>query len=333
MTSGVEPTRRVLLIEDSFASRRLVSHMLAPESVVMLEAEDGRLGFELATKELPDLILLDLRLPGWDGFETLRNLKEEVRTRKIPVIFLTAEEGTAAKAKAFDMGAVDFVSKPFDPIELRARVRAALRAKQAQDLLEQKANLDGLTGLGNRHALIERLSLEWSQSLRHGSPLTVIMADLDRFKVVNDCLGHAAGDSILQGAAESLRKAIRGGDFVARYGGEEFVIVANNCELSGAIAIAQRFRRSLASLSEPYNPHGHDLTASVGLSASFDPSLSGPEDLIRQADAALYRAKEAGRDAVWVCDRGMFRPAMEPSFPPLPGVGDRANPKVRIQPG
>lgn len=321
MTSGSEQTRRVLLIEDSLISRRLVSHMLRQESLEILEAEEGRQGFELASQELPDLILLDLRLPGWDGFETMRHLKEEVRTRKIPVIFLTAEEGTAAKEKAFDMGAVDFVSKPFDPIEMRARVRAALRSKHAHDMLEQQAHLDGLTGLGNRHALVERLALEWSQSRRRGSPLAVIMADLDRFKSVNDRLGHAAGDSILQGAADALRNALRGGDFVARYGGEEFVIVASDCEITGAVGIANRFRNSLAGLKEPFNPSLYRVTASVGLAAIHDTTLSEPEELIQQADAALYRAKDAGRDAIWIYERGQFRSVDESHVPASTSVG------------
>ncbi len=305
-----EPSRRVLLIEDSVVSRRLVSLILRPESVAIVEAEDGERGFEQAYRTLPDLILLDLRMPGWDGFVTLEHLKEEARTRKIPVIFLTAEEATSAKAKALDMGAVDFVSKPFDPIELRARVRAALRAKQTQDLLEQRAHLDGLTGLGNRHALVERLASDWSQSRRRGSSLAVIMADLDRFKAVNDLLGHAAGDSILRGAAEALSQAVRAGDFVARYGGEEFVIVASDCDIPGATAIVERFREALLAMKEPYNPHGHRVTTSVGVASSQGLMLSGPEDLIRQADAALYRAKEAGRDAVWIYDGGEFRSAV-----------------------
>ena len=311
MNSGPEPVKRVLVVEDSDASRRLLGHTLLLEAEQILEASDGPQGLKLARECLPELILLDLNLPGWDGYETLRRLKDDPETRRIPVIFLTAEANPTAKAKGLDMGAVDYVSKPFDPVELRARVRAAVRIKRAQDLLEQKAHRDGLTGLGNRHALEERLASDWVQSQRRGSPLAILMADLDRFKAVNDRLGHAAGDAILQGTALALQTAVRGCDFVARYGGEEFVVVAPDCDVTGAIAIAERFRRALNLMGEPYNPGALSLTSSVGVAGSEDPTIVRPEDLLLEADAALYRAKANGRDAVYVCEGGRYLPAIE----------------------
>lgn len=309
MNACSETERRILLVEDDATCRRLVGLMLRPEAYEIHEAATGHEAVEIAGRIEPELILMDLNLPGWDGYETLRRLKEDPRTSRIPVMVLTAEDRTWRKAMALDMGAVDVLCRPIDPVELRARVRAALRSKHAQDLLERRAHIDALTGLGNRHALEERLAADWGRCRHRGASLAVLMADLDRFKLVNDRLGHVAGDAILRGAADALRNAVRGGDFVARFGGEEFVVIATECDFPGAVAIAERFRRTLAAMREPHNPEGLHLSASVGISAVEDIAASAPEDLIGQADAALYRAKQAGRDAVWVLDGGRFRPA------------------------
>src|SRR4051794_4226277 len=146
------------------------------------------------------------------------------------------------------MGAVDFISKPFDAVELLARVGSALRTKALLDLLEQRAHLDGLTELGNRFALRERLPNEWLACRHRECPMSLFIADLDHFKKINDKFGHSAGDEVLRLAARTLRRAVREGDFVARYGGEEFVVVAPNCDLEGAINLAERFRGDMADL-------------------------------------------------------------------------------------
>lgn len=303
-----EPSRRVLVIDDSAACRRLVEALLRVEAVEVSQAEDGVEGIDRACRLRPDLILLDIHLPGKDGFETIRKLKEDARTRAIPVIFISALSDPATKARGLDLGAVDFIAKPFDPIELRARVRAALRTKYLQDLLEERAHLDGLTGLGNRHSLDERLKSDWSVCRRRGTPLAILIADLDRFKDINDRHGHAVGDSILRSTGRLLRESVRDGDFVGRYGGEEFVVVAPDCGLGGAVAMAERFRLAVAGLGGAYRPAKIEITTSVGASAVelFDDE---PDPLICRADSALYHAKAAGRDAVWACVRGEMRPA------------------------
>ncbi|MDB5350024.1 MAG: diguanylate cyclase protein [Planctomycetota bacterium] len=303
--------RRILVIDESRVSRSLVREHLQEESVVIVEAENGRDGMALASRERLDLILMDLSMPIGDGFETIRQLKDDPRTRAIPVIFLSAESASAAKAKGLDLGAVDFISRPFDPVELKARVRAALRTKSLQDALEEQAHLDGLTGLGNRLALEERLLADWNLCNRRDTPISLLIADLDRFKAVNDQHGHAAGDAILQQIASVLRDSVRDGDFVARYGGEEFVVVAPDCDLGGAISMGERFRSAVGAMRTPTKSGHIVITTSVGV-CSCRPMESSPGELLGHADSALYQAKSAGRDSVWVNDRGIIR-ASSPS--------------------
>ncbi len=306
-------TRRVLVIDDSSFDRRVVRARLRRENVELLEAHDGLEGLKSARESLPDLILLDLLMTGWDGFETVRQLKEDPATKSIPVIFLSACSSTAEKARGLDLGAVDFVTKPFDPIELLARVRAALRTKFLQDLLEQRAHLDGLTGLGNRHALRERLAVEWETCGARGRPLSLLIADLDHFKRVNDAFGHNAGDEALCRAAMVLRQSVRAGDFVARYGGEEFVVVAPDCNLEGARVIAERFRSELCDHAVAVHGHRIALTTSVGVAWADPGAIEGPPTLLEYADRSLYCAKESGRNAVWVWDRVLGCPRFSSS--------------------
>jgi diguanylate cyclase (GGDEF)-like protein len=290
--------RCVLAIDDSEVCRRLVGRQLRSENIEVIEARDGPTGLSAVRERPPDLILLDISMPGWDGFETIRRLKDDPRTRSIPVIFLSASSSSQEKARGLDLGAVDFVAKPFDPVELMARVRVALRTKSLHDMLEQRAHLDGLTGLRNRHALDERLAADWALCGRLDRPLAVIVADLDRFKTVNDRHGHWAGDEVLRGAAHVLRDAVRGGDFVGRMGGEEFVVIAPDCDLDGALHLAERFREEIAALKFRFNGASIAITASLGTAASHDTSHGDPTDVLCRADWAMYQAKTEGRNTV-----------------------------------
>jgi diguanylate cyclase (GGDEF)-like protein len=288
----------VLAIDDSDVCRRLLGSQLRRENIEVIEARDGPTGLTAVFENLPDLILLDISMPGWDGFEMLKRLKDDPRTRSIPVIFLSALDSSQDKARGLDLGAVDFVGKPFDPVELRARVRVALRTKMLHDLLEQRAHLDGLTGLRNRHAFEERLAADWALCGRLNRPLAIIVADLDRFKTINDRHGHWAGDEVLRGAASVLRGAVRGGDFVARLGGEEFVVIAPDCDLDGALTLAERFRSELSGLDFTFNGSSISITASLGAAAALDTSIGDPTEVLCRADWAMYRAKTEGRNAV-----------------------------------
>jgi two-component system, cell cycle response regulator len=311
--AGTDSMKRVLIIDDSELDRRIARIHLEREDLEVLEAGDGETGIASALESTPDLILLELRMPQLDGFETIRRLKNNPITISIPVIFLAGTSQAKEKAEGLDLGAVDFVSKPFDPIELRARVRVALRTKFLQNLLEIRAHVDGLTGLGNRHAFEDRLELEWKRCRQRNCPLALVLSDVDNFKRVNDALGHGTGDEILRQAATALKDSASSYDFVGRYGGEEFIVIAPERMPMSAVVMAERFRRKVAgmtlSLHEDPNPR---VTVSVGVASTLNPRSNSPEDMLKLADQALYQAKEFGRNAVWYWDevRSAFQPSV-----------------------
>jgi len=297
---------KILIIDDSADALAVAKARLAHEGHDILCAGGGREGLETAVREGPDLVLLDVDMPDMTGFEVCRRLKEDAATCSIPVIFLSGSGGTDDRVKGLDLGAVDFVTKPFDAFELRARVRAALRTKHLQDLLRDYALIDALTELPNRRALDERLQQEWARLLRHGGHLALIMADLDRFKRINDQFGHPAGDEVLRQVARLLAGGCRESDTPARYGGEEFAVVAPETTAEAAAEVAERLRMSICS--RPLQVHGKalDITASFGVAGHE--GLTAPEDMVQAADDALYQAKEQGRNRVVVHPQGAGRP-------------------------
>jgi diguanylate cyclase (GGDEF)-like protein len=290
---------RVLVIDDNESIHKLVVARLRPEGLEVIGEDDGERGIERAVSSQPDVILLDIGLPNVDGFEVCRRLKEHPSTRNIPIIFLTGTTDTESKVRGLDLGAVDYVTKPFDQVELRARVRAALRTKRLQDILEQQSFLDGLTGLWNRSYLDRRLESELNVARRYGRPLTLVLADVDHFKRVNDRLGHLYGDIVLQGIAEGLRAYARRSDIVARYGGEEFAILLTDTTLRSAVHVSERLRMSAENRHFEARAEVVSVTASFGVACSEDiGGLLTPEELIRAADLALYASKDAGRNCV-----------------------------------
>jgi diguanylate cyclase (GGDEF)-like protein len=287
---------KILIIDDSADALAVAKARLAHEGHEILCAGGGQEGLETAGRENPDLILLDVDMTEMNGFEVCRRLKEDAATCSIPVIFLSGSGGTDDKVKGLDLGAVDFVTKPFDAYELRARVRAALRTKHLQDLLRDYALIDPLTELPNRRALNERLQQEWARLLRHGGRLALIMADLDQFKGINDQFGHPAGDEVLRQVAQRLRGGCRKSDMPSRYGGEEFAVVAPETTAQAAAELADRLRLSICS--RPLQVHGKAMGITASFGVTGHEGLKAPEDLVRAADEALYRAKSAGRNCV-----------------------------------
>ncbi len=305
MNPEVPNPTRVLVIDDTVSIHKLIVARLRPEGLEVTAELDGEAGLERAIRDAPDLILLDIGLPKVDGFEVCRQLKEHAATRNIPIIFLTGETDTESKVRGLDLGAVDYVTKPFDEIELRARVRAALRTKRLQDMLEQQSFLDGLTGLWNRTYLDRRLESELNVADRYGRPLSIVMADVDNFKRVNDTHGHLFGDIVLQGIAEGLHASARRSDIVARYGGEEFGILLTDTDMKSAIYVSERLRASTESRLYEARDGVVRVTASFGISCTED--VEGeltPEALIEAADQALYASKEAGRNCVHMFQSG-----------------------------
>ena len=287
---------KTLIIDDSPDALVVAKARLVKENLDVICAGGGKEGLKLANQERPDLILLDLDMPDMSGFEVCRQLKADAELCMIPVIFLTGSGSLADKLKGLDLGAVDYVTKPFDGIELQARVRAALRTKHLQDLLTKYAQIDPLTELWNRRALEKRLLQEWARIQRHGGSFAVIMADVDHFKLVNDTHGHPAGDQVLRELAAILAGECRESDLPARYGGEEFAVLLPTIHAPEAVVMADRCRRKIEEACTRACGAEIRVTASFGV-ADSEGCASG-EEVIQDADKALYQAKHAGRNRV-----------------------------------
>jgi diguanylate cyclase (GGDEF)-like protein len=304
----MEIPRRVLLIEPSAGERWWLRNELIAGQMEVYEAVDLITALRAIPIFQPDLILTQLQLPTYGGLDLVRRMKQDAATQSIPVL-LYADAATAEeRVRAFDLGATDFVSKPFVGAELLARVRAALRTRHLLTVLEQRAHLDGLTGLANRGVLDDSLPREWDACWRRGTPLAVLISDLDLFKSINDTYGHSAGDEVLRQVAATLARLARTSDLVARYGGEEFVVVAPDCGLRPAVRLAHRFRMAVEQLSIVQHGNAIPVTTSLGVACAEDLNGMKPAELLRQADEALYGAKESGRNAAWSWDQRLHRP-------------------------
>lgn len=301
---------KVLIVDDSPVTLALAQARLRDENLEVLCAAGGVEGLRQAEREHPDLILLDLKMPDLSGYEVCQRLKAHPSLCSIPVIFLTAADSIADKVRGLDMGAVDYVAKPFDPVELCARVRAALRVKRLQDLLNLRAQLDPLTELWNRQAMEDRLQREWSRSLRHEEVFSFLMMDVDHFKAINDTFGHPAGDRVLCALARVLTAQCRDSDVPCRYGGEEFAVILPCTDAASARVFAERCREEVRSVSLPAHDHVIRVTASFGLADSRN--VSSQEELVRRADEALYHAKQAGRNRVVVWDYALSTADLTP---------------------
>lgn len=308
--SNNDPRQVILVVDDEPTNIQALGNLLKDDYRIRV-ANSGEKTLALlqgAGRSLPDLILLDVQMPGIDGYEICRRLKDDLNTSSIPIIFVTARSATSDEEYGLNLGAVDYITKPFSPAIVRARVSTQMRLKRKTDLLEQYAMLDGLTGIPNRRQFDERLDKEWRRSLRDGLPLSVIMLDIDHFKGFNDHYGHGAGDQCLQKVARTLSDTlVRAGDCLCRYGGEEFIALLPNTEATGTHEVAEHLRVAVESLAIPHNYSSVASVVTISLgTATFDPatfdtargSEIGPPSLIDRADAALYAAKKAGRNRV-----------------------------------
>ncbi|MES2640767.1 MAG: diguanylate cyclase [Myxococcota bacterium] len=294
-------SQSVLLIDDSSETHALLSADLGPEDVVVVHARSAIEGMRIAREAPCDLVLLDIHVEPIGGLETCHRLKADPRTATIPIIFLTTCCDTETKVRALELGAVDFVTKPFEPRELRARVRSALRTKSYLDLLASRAQVDGLTGLWNRAWFDEQLAAAVSRTRAEGGCFCLILFDVDHFKEVNDRFGHPFGDRALQAVARHVGAVIRGTDAFCRYGGEEFAVVLPDADVGAACRVAERMRGALLDLGLCQDGHAVPVTASFGVASSalFDGVARwGLDDLVQAADRALYTSKSAGRDRV-----------------------------------
>lgn len=285
----------ILVIDDSAVIHTLLRGRFEKDQFAVHSAFDGETGLATARSLRPRLILLDVEMPDQDGFATCDRLKADPQTRDIPIIFLTGSATTDDKIRGLELGAVDYITKPFDPSELMARVRSALRSHEQVAQLARQAQIDGLTGLWNRSYLDARLGTEVLAARQSGQPLCCIMADLDDFKAINDRFGHACGDEVLRQVAKILSAAASPQDSVCRFGGEEFTLLLPDTPVWAAQRLAETLRREIERHSFEFGGTLLRVTCSFGVSALPDYS---PPSVVELADGALYDAKHSGRNRV-----------------------------------
>src|SRR3954447_1775120 len=303
---GMEAIARILVAEDSALLRRMIGDVLRANGWEVLEAADGQTALAAARAENPAVLLMAREMEGLDGLAVLDALRGDPRTAGMPVVFVTGHTEAHDLAEGLERGAHDYVRKPVDPIELVARIRAALRLRALHDELarrnaelEQLARTDVLTGLANRRHADDVLRATIASARRHGRTLSAVLVDVDRFKAINDAHGHAAGDAVLREIAVRLAAGLREEDIAARWGGEEFLLLLPDSP--DAAIVCERLRASIAEV--PVNVHG---LLELRVSASFGwAPWSGDETgeaLVGRADQALYAAKAARRDQVICAD-------------------------------
>jgi diguanylate cyclase (GGDEF)-like protein len=289
---------KVLAIDDDEAILMLFDTILPKEGFSVVSTPRGGTGITMAHDEKPDLIILDLGLPDIPGMEVCRVMRQDPAIRHIPILMLTAQNNVQDKVKGLELGADDYIGKPFSPAIVKARVSNLARFVRQRKLLETLAGRDGLTEIPNRRAFDQALLQEIARSLRNGQNLSLALIDVDFFKRYNDCYGHLRGDICLKQVAATLQNlATRPGDIVARYGGEEFIILLIQTDHAQAMETAERIRADLAAQEFELTGKTISITSSFGVS-TFPQDATSAQQLVRQADQRLYRAKEAGRNRV-----------------------------------
>ncbi len=319
---------KILIVDDSFAQRKLLAAILGGAGYTDLHyarhGSDALVQLEQTVNEhgesTVDLVIMDYRMNGMDGAEACRRMKQDSRYQDIPVIIVTAMQNDKILTEAFEAGAMDFVARPFRTVELLARIRSALTLRKelmlrkererelrelnevlrlANDLWHNESITDGLTGLRNHRYFEIQLVRQWWECARLNKSLCLFMLDVDYFKQYNDTLGHQEGDVCLKMVADALDTVDYGETgMLARYGGEEFVLILPDCEPEQAEAVAVKMNRAVRDkqLAHPASDVAEVVTISLGIAAAVPGPETTPEALLRNADMALYKAKEAGRD-------------------------------------
>jgi diguanylate cyclase (GGDEF)-like protein len=307
-----ESTGRILVVDDHEDNVELLRARLEAWGYKVDAAHDGMKALEAVQASPPDLILLDVMMPSVDGNEVARRIKHDPSLPFIPIIMQTALDSTESKVEGLEAGADDYITKPIEFAELKARLRSMLRIKRLQEELEERerqllevnerlrhmSRTDGLTGLDNRRYLEQQMDLMFAHAERLSEPLACVMCDLDRFKSVNDEHGHHAGDAVLKQFAGILKREAREIDRVGRYGGEEFVVLLPGTVLDAAVTFAERVRKQVEAHTFVFDGGSVRRSASFGVAGWPHPRVPDCDRLLRAADDALYVAKETGRNRV-----------------------------------
>lgn len=289
----------VLIVDDAKENITILAELLRSDYKIRA-ATNGEKALEIAFSDNPpDLILLDVIMPGIDGYEVCKRLKADSQTKSIPIIFVTGKVNEEEEIFGFNMGAVDYIKKPFNAVIVKARVSMHVELKQYRDYLENMSYIDGLTGIPNRRRFDEYLESTWNLAIRASMPISMVMMDIDLFKQYNDNYGHQGGDTCLAQIANVLSSVIvRKTDFLARYGGEEFVCVLPNTDLDSAFIIAEKLRLAVVELKIPHalSSVSEFVTISAGVATKMPAKNLLNSELISSADKALYTSKKSGRN-------------------------------------
>jgi two-component system cell cycle response regulator len=296
----MEPNNRtaltVMIIEDHPDQRELLEIVLQKEGYRVVTAGNGAEALEKLEKEPAHVILSDVMMPKMDGFELMRKIRSNPQFKNLYIILITARIQERDRVQGLDLGADDYITKPFSFSELLARVRVGTRVVQYQQHLEHQALVDSLTGLFNRRAFEQKMEEEFERAQRYRHHLSVLILDVDNFKKVNDTYGHHWGDEVLKKIAESLRTMTRRSDYPARYGGEEFVLVLPETELESALSVDGKVRAEIKTVKFGTKAKSFSVTVSAGLSSTCNKQYSNWQQMLEDADQALYLAKNRGKD-------------------------------------
>lgn len=289
---------RILIVDDERININILNTLLKTDYKIM-SATNGEQAIKAAVTGQPDLILLDILMPGMDGYQACHKLKSDPATRTIPIIFISAMSDAEDETMGFALGAVDYIPKPFSNAVVKARVGVHVRLKRQNDMLENLALVDALTDVSNRRGFEQARIVEWRRCQRDKLPISFIMIDVDQFKQYNDNYGHGAGDECLARIAKAINDCIhRPGDMLARYGGEEFAVIMAGTGSGGALKMAQQFHAAVSGLEIPHAHSGvvPHVTISVGVATTSRTDMVTPDQLSEAADKMLYQAKESGRN-------------------------------------
>jgi len=301
--------RAVLIVDDDPVSLEALAAALEGEFEVLFATDAGE-ALAILRTATPDAILLDVVMPGSDGYELCARVKQDARLAEIPVIFLTSLDSRDAEARGLELGAMDYIAKPVNPPVVRLRVRNQVELKCARAELRRLADTDALTGLSNRRRFDETLDIEWQRHSRSGRPLSLLLLDLDHFKAFNDRYGHLVGDDCLRQVGLAIGRTVnRAADLCARYGGEEFGCILPETDGAAARAVAELLRAAVAALAIPHDGSGtaSHVTASIGVVTGWPKLGQSPLSLLGLADEQLYAAKHGGRNRVsaWFAGEGV----------------------------
>lgn len=291
----------VLIIEDHPDQRDLLAIVLQREGYKVVTAANGLEALERLEQDEVHIALSDIMMPKMDGFELINKIRSNSALRHIYIILITARIQEGDRVRGLDLGADDYITKPFSFSELLARVRVGSRVVQYQQHLEYQTQIDSLTGLFNRRAFEKKIGEEFERSKRYGHPLSVVILDIDNFKKINDTYGHHGGDAALVRISEILRERSRRSDFPSRFGGEEFVLVLPETDQDSAIQVARKFHEEIRSCSFGTVDKPFVLTVSMGLTSSTKKEYSDWREMVADADCALYQAKNTGKDRIEIC--------------------------------